>query len=71
LEIVSTGQVFGDVLLEQMVIEAGGLFEGQSRRRNTDSVAMISHDNRKQPVLPAAETKPEDRVDKPEPETTT
>jgi cytoskeletal protein CcmA (bactofilin family) len=71
LEIVASGQVFGDVVLEQMVIEAGGLFEGQSRRKSKESVAVISHDGHKQPVLPAAETKPDDRVDKSDSDATT
>jgi cytoskeletal protein CcmA (bactofilin family) len=55
LEVVAGGQVFGDVTLEEIIIEAGGLFEGQSRRRTKDSVAVLSHDGRKQPILPAAE----------------
>ncbi len=55
LEIVTGGKVFGEVILQELIIESGGLFEGQSRRRNQDSVTALSHDVKKHPALPAVE----------------
>jgi len=42
LEILSTGQVFGDIAVSSVMIDEGGLFQGSSRMRGLDQLALAA-----------------------------
>ena len=44
LEILANGEVDGEVLVDELVIESGGRFSGESRIRDHNNVHSLTHE---------------------------
>jgi cytoskeletal protein CcmA (bactofilin family) len=62
LEILSTGQLFGDIMVAQVMIDDGGLFQGMSRMRGIEQRALAAPADEPQTSTPS-EPVPPSRVE--------
>ena len=58
LEIVASGKVSGEVVVEQLVVESGAHFNGSSRIRGDEPPRQLTHDRSGESPDPEATTEP-------------